>query len=324
MIETRRPMAVFKDWRTILGDQPSLGAEVPGRELWPVTATCGECYFLKRLSPWRNLPVADEARVLRRLSAQGIGVAEFLITEHATVVAGEADDTFVLMPRLERDEVDPADLVALEESVGAAVAELHLALARYPWSANSYVERLVESLRGDLMLPADLTEGLIDRRDGIAATLTALPDQLVHGDLTPENVLLRKPGVVSGFIDFDHLPLAPRVWDVGKYLSRRMRLRWWGTRVPTSSRLDHIHRFLRGYQQVSPLTGAEVEAIPGAIAVGNLAEASYFQRIASGLLDRRKLSDHDEVLDDTVDAARWHLDNYESVVAAVHDAVRSQ
>jgi Ser/Thr protein kinase RdoA (MazF antagonist) len=316
------PLTVLEDWKTVLGDEVELGDQFPGRDLWPVTAEDGARYFLKRLGPWRNLPVADEARILTHVARQGVRVAEFLPTDRATLYAGKVEDSFVLIPRLASDHFTAVELVSLEEKIGGALAELHLALARYPWPANSYAEQLSESLEQELMLPPDVVEGFAKKRGSMTAALADLPTQLIHGDLTPENVLLRRPGVVSGFIDFDHLPLAPRTWDIAKYVSRRIRLRWrQGSHASELGRLDHLAGFLTGYHKTNPLGSAEIEALPAAIAAGNVLEVSYHQEILAGTLLRRKLPDHEAVLAETVEAAGWHLANYEEVAAAVRSSV---
>lgn len=315
-------LTVLEDWKTILGEKVELGEHFAGRDLWPVTAEDGARYFLKRLGPWRNLPLADEARILSHLARQGVPVAELLPTDRATLYAGEVEDPFILIPRLANDQFDAVELVSLEERIGGALAELHLALARYPWPANSYAENLGESLNQELMLPPDVAAAFARRRGSMTAALADLPTQLIHGDLTPENVLLRRPGTVSGFIDFDHLPLGPRIWDIAKYLSRRIRLRWrQGSHESDLGRLDHLAGFLIGYHRTNPVSAAEIAALPAGIAAGNVLEASYFQEISAGTLPRRKLPDHDAVLADTVEAARWHLANYEEVTAAVQSSV---
>ena len=316
------PLTVLEDWKTILGDKVEIDDESAWRDLWPVTAEDRARYFLKRLGPWRNLPLADEARILTHLARQGVRVAEFLPTDRATLYAGAVEDAFILIPRLASDHFTAAELVSLEETIGGDVAELHLALARYPWPANSYAEQLSESLEQELMLPPDVAEGFARRRGSMTAALADLPTQLIHGDLTPENVLLRRPGVVSGFIDFDHLPLAPRIWDITKYASRRIRLRWrQGSQASDLGRLNHLAGFLIGYHKTNPLGSAEIEALPAGIAAGNVLEASYLQEISAGTLPRRRLADHDAVLADTVEAANWHLANYEEVAAAVRSSV---
>ncbi len=321
MSTTHTPLTVLEEWKTVLGEKVELSAPYTGRELWPVTAEDGSRYFLKRLGPWRNLPVADEARILIHLARQGVRVAEFLPTDRATLYAGPVEDSFVLMPWLPNDHFNAGELVSLEETIGSALAELHLALATYPWPANSYVENLRASLEQDLMLPPDIANGFSTRRDSMTAALADVPSQLIHGDLTPENVLLCRPGMVSGFIDFDHLPLGPRVWDIAKYLSRRIRLRWrQGAHASDLGRLDHLAGFLAGYQQNSPLGAAEIGALPSAIAAGNVLEVSHLHAISAGTLPRRKMPDHDANLADTVDAAGWHLASYDEVAAAVRSS----
>jgi len=316
MITDAQLTEVLASWATVLGTAPTLGAEQTGRELWPVIAADGSHYFLKRLGPWRNLPVADEARVLCWLARQGVDVAEFVITDRARLYAGEVEDSYVLIPRIAADPLDPAEVLATEEQVGIKIAELHQALARYPWPVNSYSEDLAGAVAGDLLLPDDVAAAYPERRDAIVADLTGLPTQVVHGDLTPDNVLLRRPNLVAGFIDFDHLPIAPRIWELGRYLSRRTRLRWRGG-APALDRTAHVGPLVRGYQSVVPLTRRELDALPGLIMACNLIEVSYEQRIADGLLERRMLPDHHESLADTIEATRWQLANYGAIERAV-------
>ncbi|QGN33077.1 phosphotransferase enzyme family protein [Microlunatus sp. Gsoil 973] len=311
---------VLQSWATVLGTHPCVGPEQAGRALWPVVADGGAEYFLKRLGPWRNLPVADEARVLRRLAAEGIEVAEFMITDHARLFAGEIQDSYVLMPRIPADVFQPSEVLDLEETVGGAIGRLHRALAGYPWPANSYRERWSEALSGELPLPPDVRDGFSVRRPVLTEAITDLPVQLVHGDLTPANVLLRRPGQVAAFIDFDHLPTAPRIWDVARYLSRRMRLRWRRAR-PVADRLQHIGPLLRGYHRSNPLSADDIAALPALITIGNVAEAGYNQAVASGRLHRRMLPDHKDQLADTIETARWNLANYGEVERVVRAAL---
>ncbi|SDS01692.1 phosphotransferase enzyme family protein [Microlunatus soli] len=301
---------ILNDWRTVLGDNATAGAEFEGRELWPVTATDGRCYFLKRLGPWRNLPLADEFRVLRHLAARGILVAEYLITDRARLYAGAIEDSYVLMPRLAESRLDRRAVLALEPVIGAAVADLHAALAGHPWPVASYHEDIVGNLRRELDLPPDLAEAYEARRDRVIDDLTGLPEQLIHGDLTIDNVLL---GDVIAFIDLDHLPYGLRLWDLAKYLSRRLRC----PASEAAEALPHLSRFLSGYQQRSPLSAAELAAFPSLIIGAGVIEISYLRQVLSGALERRRLPDHERTLWATVEALRWQLDDHDSIAEAV-------
>lgn len=275
-------------------------------------------YYLKRIGPWRNLPLADEARVLSSLANQGMNVAEYIPTDIARLYAGRVEDSFVLMPKLPAAEFSPREVLAAEAEIGRLVGLLHRNLARYPWPTNSSTEDLIGSLKRDLMLPEEVSVLFEDRRAEMIDAVEGLTTQLVHGDFTPENIILREPIQLSGFIDFDHLPLAPRMWDVAKYLSRRLRTRWlqddFSANYPRARR---IREFLPGYHSANPISSRELEALPSLIATANVIEVSYFMEIARGTLQRRQLSDHDEVLADSIEAAGWQLSHWEDVVDAV-------
>ena len=74
MATKNTPVTVLEEWKTILGERVEVDDDSAWRDLWFVTAEDGARYVLKRLGPWRNLPVADEARILRHVAIQGVTV----------------------------------------------------------------------------------------------------------------------------------------------------------------------------------------------------------------------------------------------------------
>lgn len=87
-------------WQSLIGEEPIVEADDGVRELWPVQSIHGERYFLKRLGPWRNLPVVREYRMLVHLLDEGVRVPTFLITDDGSITAGPKEDSFVLMKAL--------------------------------------------------------------------------------------------------------------------------------------------------------------------------------------------------------------------------------
>jgi hypothetical protein len=81
--------------------------------------------------------------------------------------------------------------------------------------------------------------------------------------------------------------------------------------------MDCVEAFVAGYTKVVPLDLAEIEALPGAALAYNVMEASYDQSILDGILQRRMLPDHAEVLKDTLETIDWQLSNLDFVAAAV-------
>jgi Ser/Thr protein kinase RdoA (MazF antagonist) len=309
------------EWQTILGENPTLEFGDNVRELWQVESEHGERYFLKRLGPWRNLPVLSEYRMIIHVLEEGVRVPAFLLTDDGAISAGPTEDSFVLMRAFEQEHRLAADIPRFESEVGSATAYLHQAMSRYSQPLGSYTENIEGGLTNGLRLSDDLLRRLDAVRDEILQLLSKLPLQVIHGDFTPDNVLHLSQGRGIGFIDFDHLPNGPRIWDIAKYLSRRIRFGWCQG-APATVRMDCVEAFLAGYTKVVPLDQTEIEALPGAALAYNVMEASYDQSIIDGILQRRMLPDHAEVLKDTLQTIDWQLSNLDAVSAAVRRGVR--
>lgn len=312
---------VLGEWAGVVGDDVTIHVgDDDVRELWPVDTSHGGRYYLKRLGPWRNLPILNEYRMLAHLLQEGVRVPLFLLTDSGAITGGAEEDSFVLIRALANESLTPLKVVASEDKVGRATAHLHEAMAAYPQKLDSYKEDVAGNLTGDLRLPEGLARAFSAERDRAIARITVLPLQTVHGDFTPDNVLRLASGDVTGFIDFDHLPQAPRIWDIAKYLSRRIRFRW--TRdTPELDRTACIEGFVSGYSSVSQLQHIELEALPSAILAYNVMEATYDQSILDGTLERRILPDHAETLADTLRTIEWQLSSPESVESAVERAL---
>jgi len=308
------------DWQTVVGENLTLDVVDDLRELWLVQSVYGERYYLKRLGPWRNLPVLSEYRMLVHLLEEGVRVPAFLLTDDGAVTAGPIDDSFVLMRALQHVHLPANEIPHHESEIGIATAHLHQAMSRYSQPLGSYTEDIKGGITGELRLPDDLLQRFDAVRYEIFDLLSKLPLQIVHGDFTPGNVLHLAHCTGVGFIDFDHLPNAPRIWDVAKYLSRRLRFRWCQGASPTI-RTDCVEAFVAGYIKVSKLDQAEIEALPGAMLAYNVLEASYNQCILDGILPRRMFPDHAEVLHDTLQTIDWQLSHLDAVSAAVQRGV---
>ena len=89
--------------------------------------------------------------------------------------------------------------------------------------------------------------------------LTGLPCQHIHGDSHSGNILLHH-GQVSGFIDLDHLPLGPRVYDLGYLMADLMKNRLYRAKALAQC-LSVLGALLRGYEEETPLTERERAAL---------------------------------------------------------------
>jgi len=91
----------------------------------------------------------------------------------------------------------------------------------------------------------------------VSPVLAAAPQQIVHGDFHPGNVLVDDSGAISGIVDFGDVSRTARVGDVGVAL---------GYLIPEDRPGDAVRtEFLAGFESVVPLGDDERSVIPGLI-----------------------------------------------------------
>jgi len=89
--------------------------------------------------------------------------------------------------------------------------------------------------------------------------LQDLPTQLIHGDCHGGNYLIYR-GDVSGFIDLDHLPTGPRVYDIGYLLADMAKARFFDNHAHARW-LGSFHHLVAGYQRENSLSRHELNSL---------------------------------------------------------------
>lgn len=180
---------------------------------------------------------------------------------------------FPLLPGAGPDRRDPAQV----EALGAALCELHAALARYPSAPRPGLSAYgdLERVHPRIPTPFGLTPdglGLPDTppyagllswwRDELAQLrrlieepYRMLPQQVIHGDFGPGNTLFLGGRLVA-VLDFDFAGPDARALDLASGLNFSMRIR------ENPEPLAIARAFCRGYARGGRLTDEEVAAIP--------------------------------------------------------------
>lgn len=187
----------------------------------------------------------------------------------------------------------PQTLEATYEA-GRVLAVYHNLLENFttewkPATGSYHMATAVE--HGLKTIPASVTTGDQDLRQLLSFLLEAYreaarrieaeglstwPKQIVHADWHPGNMLFRGNHVVA-VIDYDAARQQPRVMDVANgalqfsILSAESDVDKWPDYLDES----RFKRFVRGYDDVSPLTEAEVRVIPWLMSEALIAEAVF-------------------------------------------------
>lgn len=230
------------------------------------TFAIGEEYFL-RVS---RMPgeLQRQAALQRAMAGQHLA-APIILTTAGEEVYHMQDVDFLLLGRTHGQPVNAAALLEQPSSahaLGEGLARLHAALrtcdetlcCREDFAATLRDWAIPTARAAMVPVPAWLNSFSSQAE----AAFAGLPQQIVHRDPNPDNLLMEN-GRVVGFLDFDLTRILPRIFDLGyaatgilsvtyPQASEEQRLRFF----------DVVHAICQGYSAVSPLTQAELAAIP--------------------------------------------------------------
>ncbi len=212
----------------------------------------------------------SEYDVLLHLSQSGVPVAVPLPVVDGRPFTVHRGKLYTLSPYLLSGAAEgPEDLKIAYENLGGAIAELHKALATYPGEITSWTMDLTtrvfddavpvirEHLEGEERRQFDRILGEIGT--GMRGALADLPRRRIHGDCHTGNVLFHG-NKVAGFVDLDHLPVGPAIYDICSALVDQVK---WSVEDAehTARWLEAFDRAIVGYERVIGLAEREEGAI---------------------------------------------------------------
>lgn len=236
------------------------------------TSTSGEKFVLKLMHPDCDANTVDlQCKAMQNLTHLPLDVPQVIPSRHSSLytqveVAGEQRILWLLKWC---DGVLLGDLahhgVALQNSFGAALAQLDIALQNVEHAATSSHNQwnltaaslsipFLDSIEGPLRQQARAS--LEHFSEHTLPALSTLPHGLIHNDANDYNVLVS--GVddkarVSGFIDFGDMNWQPIICDVAIALAYLIP----GKPDP----LEVCGNFLKGYHALRPIGPAELDVL---------------------------------------------------------------
>ncbi|MBN1936295.1 MAG: phosphotransferase [Anaerolineae bacterium] len=276
MAEIQRARDALRFWAQRIG--PAAGLEAAHQNwaggeatVWAVTTERGERFILKNVAGGPAVKrIETEYDLLRHLQASGVPVAVPILSDDGQPGVEDQGRIYLLYPLLPVDhDIPPTDIKHVYAHIGAAVARLHKALAVYPghidsWTMNlprAVFEEAIPRIRRVLTgQDAETFQQIVAAlQDEMMKALENLPMQYIHGDCHGGNYLLYH-GDVSGFVDLDHLPTGPRVYDIGYLLADMAKAQFFNNHAHQGW-LDSFHCVIAGYQQENSLSRREKDAL---------------------------------------------------------------
>jgi Ser/Thr protein kinase RdoA (MazF antagonist) len=251
--------------------------------------TDGPTFILKDISNAPNLTRLEFTRsVLAHVARTGLQVPLPLLSRSTQPAVSFQGRFYLLSEFIEAGEYpsDPALQAELFYHTGQAIATLHQALASYSdkevsrktWREDlaGRVAEWISALGDGLSEPQAVVVKRVglERGAAIEVTLRGLPEQLIHRDCHPGNILVQGTHVI-GFIDCDHLCIGPRMFDLAYYAVHHLK---WVTdnEAATHHWLANLPHLLTGYRSQQHLLQEEVTALPYAMMAYHLLLSHWF------------------------------------------------
>lgn len=273
----------LKAWESVVGAAQLEPLPLVTNPIWRVASEDGRQFVLKQLPEFSpGVGPVEAFRVLCYLQAAGIPVAPPIVTDNGSIHTPAGGRSYALLPFVPSDrtnhELEPTAAVTAY-AIGTAIGQLDNALAGCPWQVRSYIDDPAPEILGKAFpkLPAEITGPVGPFVDQLWAAVSSLPTQRTVGDCNTGNVLVHD-NQVSAFIDVDHLPVGPRVWDLSDYLASRLRAHL--SQPDTAERdmaamLAVLGHYVAGYHQAYPLTRRELAAVIPLILVITIGLANW-------------------------------------------------
>jgi Ser/Thr protein kinase RdoA (MazF antagonist) len=235
--------------------------------------------------------LALEFEILQHLSAAHVPVAVPLLGRRGSPAVVSGGHLFSLSPFLKtRGSAEAIPWEVLCIKYGAAIGDLHIALASFPperlvgrtWrndpmkdSFENRIPSLQQFLQGDQAIW--FKRIIAEMESEMKHALADLPEQLIHRDCHPGNVLTDGAEVI-GFIDCDHLSLGPPVLDLAYFVIHLVK----GDVHDPDKAAGWLHYFplvIQGYEQKIRLSDHEKAALPYMIVYVLVLFADFFYHL---------------------------------------------
>lgn len=233
-----------------------------------VETESGNRYVLKRRAAQFTRP--QEFQLLEALAAQGVPVAVPVQSRSGERHVRVGDDYYDLSPRLQGAVYSEHYAPGAEgraRQFGAAIARLHVALR----GCGDIISMPDMDLPRDIRHCSSVVRSVwpLDKRPpesilseletGLAGCFSMLPQQLIHRDAHPGNMLFHN-NQFTGWIDFELLERGPRLFDLC-YCSTSLLMDGLDDPDKRHAWPGLVRALVAGYDTVNPLTSVERAAV---------------------------------------------------------------
>ncbi|NMH69630.1 phosphotransferase [Bacillus sp. RO3] len=220
----------------------------------------------------------EEYRITSFLFKGGLKVEVPVLTQSFLPYVHHREEFHSLYQALEGNPLRSYSLPSLM-NVGEYMSHLHQGLSgdmnlppMEEWRIDTQLREWICSQDGSTI--GKWGRGFLGRLEEWSACYRQLPQGIVHSDCHPRNILM-KSEKVTGMIDFERIRKAPRIADVGYFLSGVLKDL---LQEGDGEYATYIRAFLKGYDSMGVLAPREKKLLPFLVIIFLLNYTFYYHQ----------------------------------------------
>lgn len=275
MISKNKIQKLLKHWNLQDENISNIYNENTGRQS-ENTYYIGEEYVIKFSANYGS--IKNSIYIANSLKESGLPVAEIIKTVDGSDYLQNGELYFIVTKRIKGSQLKCEDIFKntnIAYKIGENIAKLHNTLKTFDES-NYKKADILNDIQSNLLKVKELID-IDDFTNDFAGLYNKLPKQLIHRDINPSNMIFDN-GEFKGFIDFDLTEVNIRIFDICYCATAILSECFNNSDIDKSKWLEILNKLIKGYENITPLSEHEKQALPYVIYAIQIICIAYFSQ----------------------------------------------
>lgn len=275
MISKNKIQKLLKHWNLQDENISNIYNENTGRQS-ENTYYIGEEYVIKFSANYGS--IKNSIYIANSLKESGLPVAEIIKTVDGSDYLQNGELYFIVTKRIKGSQLKCEDIFKntnIAYKIGENIAKLHNTLKTFDES-NYKKADILNDIQSNLLKVKELID-IDDFTNDFAGLYNKLPKQLIHRDINPSNMIFDN-GEFKGFIDFDLTEVNIRIFDICYCATAILSECFNNSDIDKSKWLEILNKLIKGYENITPLSEYEKQALPYVIYAIQIICIAYFSQ----------------------------------------------
>lgn len=242
----------------------------------------GHDYVIKFSANLGN--IKNNIDISKSLANAGLPVPEIIKTIDCKDYLSKGELYFIITKRIKGNQLKCEDIFNNPELaclIGENISKLHIALKAFDKNSctdvniyNDTINSAFPTVKDIINLDDSFYNDYVNNFEKI---FEKLPKQIIHRDINPSNIVF-KGGEFKGFLDFDLTEINIRIFDICYCATSILSECFNNPDIDKEKWTEIFNNIVKGYDNISPLSDEEKQALPYVIYSIQIICIAYFSK----------------------------------------------